>query len=370
MNCPHCGTVLPQGAQFCHVCNAPVVYTGYTMPQQGYMQSPMQSPMQAPVQGYPGYEQQPVNPQGYAGQQGMPQGYPGQPAPIQGYPTQPGAAQQIPGQPSPVQPSSYGQQGYTQYTQQAYPSSYSGYYAQPQPPKRDFSAAVSALTQIPRVFLDAFRDPATTLTGLMERRDIITGPVVVGVALLMTFLSSLVVCRGFVGMLFNMMGSSLSSDPAVLNQGISHIAGKIGPAVGGILTLCQLAAILIPLAVSLVYICGILKSRFSFELMCGLCAITTLPTLVGALAVMLSSLLSPLIGGILVAVSMGVSLSLLGSLLSRVSDKGAGPNVAAKTLCLSLCVLLVLAFVLLLGGMMLSGAVGSTINQLLGGSFL
>lgn len=64
MNCPKCGTLIPQGAAFCPVCNEPV--SAYVQP--GYM---------------PGYAQ------------GMPQGYP-QPGP--GAPMQPpaGGAQTMP----------------------------------------------------------------------------------------------------------------------------------------------------------------------------------------------------------------------------------------------------------------------------------
>lgn len=101
MNCPKCGTLIPQGAAFCPVCNEPL--SAYVQP--GYM---------------PGYAQ------------GMPQGYP-PPGPgvgvqppmsgAQGMQPPPAAQQPYMGaqqQPYPQQQNLY-RQSYAQYQQGTYP---------------------------------------------------------------------------------------------------------------------------------------------------------------------------------------------------------------------------------------------------------
>ena len=113
MNCPKCGTPIPQGAAFCPVCNEPL--SAYVQP--GYM---------------PGYAQ------------GMPQGYP-PPGPgvgvqppmsgAQGMQPPPAAQQPYMGaqqQPYPQQQNLY-RQSYAQYQQGTYPPGFQQPYSYGQP---------------------------------------------------------------------------------------------------------------------------------------------------------------------------------------------------------------------------------------------
>ena len=341
MNCPKCGSVLAPGAQVCPVCNEPLY--GYADPtayggfgaQSGYGSS-------AGMSGYPAntYGQ----PTGY----GQPNGYPqpggyGQPG---GYP-QPGAQ---PGMQPPAQGGypGYGQQPYG-YPPQGYPT-----FAQPAHQRGAFA---NALSYLPRVFTGSFRDPGNILQGMMERNDVFTGALVAGLALLLTFLGAMVVTRGMIALLFSgissLTGAQLANDTAGLNQGVSYIAGKIAPAVGGNATLCQFFAMLFPAAVSMVYLCAVCKLRFSWPLLGGFVAITTLPTLVVALLGMLLSLITPLLSLACIFVGQMVSYVLMGALLARATGKTDAELVTVKILCIGISMLLTVLFTLLVGGSLL-----------------
>lgn len=261
MNCPKCGTPIPQGAAFCPVCNEPL--SAYVQP--GYM---------------PGYAQ------------GMPQGYP-PPGPgvgvqppmsgAQGMQPPPAAQQPYMGaqqQPYPQQQNLY-RQSYAQYQQGTYPPGFQQPYSYGQPAAREANPLLTALSALPRTFLDSFTRPQEVLRGMLEKRDLLTGPIVAGLTLLLTFLCGMVVMRSFVGVLLSaisaLTGVSLASDAASMNQGISYIAGRIAPSVGGAAVLCQLIGMAVPALVFLVYLCGVAKVHFSWELLLGFVAVTTLP---------------------------------------------------------------------------------------------
>ena len=330
MNCPKCGTLIPQGAAFCPVCNEPV--SAYVQP--GYM---------------PGYAQ------------GMPQGYP-QPGP--GAPMQPpaGGAQTMPPpvsgaqgmppsaaqqpymgaqQPYPQQQSLY-RQSYAQYQQGTYPPGFQQPYSYGQPTTRDANPLLTALSALPRTFLDSFSQPQEVLRGMLEKKDRLTGPIVAALTLLLTFLCGMVVMRSFVGVLLSaistLTGVSLASDAASMNQGVSYIAGRIAPSVGGAAVLCQLIGMAVPALVFLVYLCGVAKVHFSWELaLCGmavsytqacglLSAVTGRPDaqllpvkmLLVALALALTLIVGGLVGGLLmrgVTQRVMVLLNSVGSLI-------------------------------------------------------
>ena len=136
MNCPKCGTPIPQDAAFCPVCNEPL--SAYVQP--GYM---------------PGYAQ------------GMPQGYP-PPGPgvgvqppmsgAQGMQPPPAAQQPYMGaqqQPYPQQQNLY-RQSYAQYQQGTYPPGFQQPYSYGQPAAREANPLLTALSALPRTFLDSF----------------------------------------------------------------------------------------------------------------------------------------------------------------------------------------------------------------------
>ena len=280
MNCPKCGTPIPQGAAFCPVCNEPLA--AYVQP--GYM---------------PGYPQGAAQP--YA-QQGM------QPQPPMGGPQQPypGAAPQ---QPYPQQ-TPY-RQSYAQYQQGSYPPGFQQPYNYGQTIERESNPLLAALSALPHTFLDSFLRPQEVLRGAMERRDRLTGPVVAGLTLLLTFLCGMVVMRSFVGVLLSaisaLTGVSLASNAASMNQGVSYIAGRIAPSVGGVAVLCQLIGMAMPALVFMVYVCGVAKVRFSLELLLGFVSVTTLPTVAVALLTMVLSLVSPWLSLLAALCGMAVS---------------------------------------------------------------
>ena len=345
MNCPKCGAVLPQGAQVCPICNEPAF--GYYQQPQGaayppYNQPyPQAQPGQAPAQPVqPTYPQpaqapqqpaQPTYPQGYQQPQGYnyPQGY--------------------------QQPQGYG------YPQQPYPT-----YAQPPKPRGAF---VNALTYLPRVVTGAFRDPGNILQGLMERDDFYTGAVIAGLSLLLTFLSAMVVTRGVIALLFSgisaVTGAALAGDAASMSQGVSYIAGKVAPSVGGNAVLCQLFAMLIPAGVSMVYLCAVRKLRFTWSLLSGFVAITTLPTVAVSLLSMLLSLITPLLALACVVVGQLVSSVLLCALLARATGKPDAELVRVKILVLGISALLTFIFVALVGGSLL-GTTFTRISSMFG----
>lgn len=327
MNCPKCGNPLPQGAAFCPVCNEPLAaYAAQPYPQQQGYQQPG-------VQGY----QQPAPQQGYQ------QAYAQQP-----YPQQGGYAQQ------PVY-----QQTYAQYQQGSYPPGYQQPYIYGQQPAKEPNALLSALSALPRTFLECFTRPGEALRGMMERRDLLTGPIAVGLVLLLTFLCGMVFMRGFIGVLLSaisaLTGVSLASDAASLNQGVSYIAGRLAPSVGGVAVLCQLIGMAVPLMVYMVYLCVICKARFSLELLLGFLSVTTLPTAAVALLAMLVSLLSPWLALTVVLCGMAVSYTLACGLLSLITGRTDAQLLPAKLALVSLSLLLTLVLGGLLGSLMMGG---------------
>ena len=248
MNCPKCGTLIPQGAAFCPVCNEPV--SAYVQP--GYMPGYTQGMPQS----YSNTRSSVAMPPPAGGAQGMPP-----PAAQQPYM---GAQQQ----PYPQQQSLY-RQSYAQYQQGTYQPGFQQPYSYGQPVAREANPLLTALSALPRTFLDSFTRPQEVLRGMLEKRDMLTGPIVAALTLLLTFLCGMVVMRSFVGVLLSaistLTGVSLASDAASMNQGVSYIAGRIAPSVGGAAVLCQLIGMAVPALVFLVYLCGVAKVHFSWS---------------------------------------------------------------------------------------------------------
>lgn len=361
MNCPNCGSVLPQGTQLCPVCNQVLSAGYYPYPQPDYMsQQPQQRYIQ-PQQGYMQVQQGPVQPQ---------QGYPGQ-QPQQGYGT-PGYGQATPYVPQanqadafpPHQHPFYGAMG-----QQGYPTGYQppyGAYGIPSP-RREQGAFLNALIQLPRTFLESFRDSGSALSDLMERRDVFTGPVVAGLCLLLSFLCAMVLTRGAVAAFFSLVETitrvSLASDAGGLSQGIARVASRIGPSVGGLTLVCQAMSMLIPLGVALVYLCGMCKVHFSWELLCGMLAITTLPTLAASLVAMFISLLLPALSLVVIVVGMAVSYAMLSGMLTRASGRSEGQGNLPRMVCIGISLFLTLVVILLVCAFTLNGMVTAMLVQ-------
>ena len=359
MNCPNCGAVLPQGAQGCQACG--MLFSG-SQDYPGYPQSPggYSGGFDPTVYGGADYIQQGYAQPGY-GTGGYPQGYDasgyGQGAYAPGF--DPTAYGQGYSQPS------YGQnQGYT-----GFPQGYQQVYGRYNMGGGDQGAFLGALGNLPRVLSDVFRNPGEALQGMIARNDLYTGGVIAVLSLLLTFFCAMLMTRSAVSAVFSglssITGTALAGDAASMNQGINYIAGKIATSIGGIATLCQVFALLLPLAVVLTYLCAIRRVRFSFLLASNLLALVTLPSIVASLLCMVLSLLSLYLGLAALLAGMVASYVLIAQLTVQITgmpEQSAAP-VKIALICLSEGVKAL--FIWLVGGALLASAM-TTVNSLIG----
>lgn len=346
MNCMNCGAVLPQGAQVCAACGAPV------SPMTGYQSYTAQNgfgggfdPTAYPMQGYPqgssqtGYQQS-------SSQAGYPQGGYGQGFGPGGYTPPPAYGQSF-------DPTAYGQNNYAQQEygglNSGYQNAYDGYRA-----GGERGAFLNALSYLPRVLSGLLRDPGETLQGMMERGDVYTGGVVAGLSLVLTFLAAMIMTRGAISLAFgglsSIFGFSPAGDAASMNQGINYIAGKVAPSVGGIAALCQVFALVLPAAVALVYLCTLRRVRFSYLLASNLLAITTLPSIAAALLCMVFSLLSPVLGVLMITLGEVCSYVLVCLVIAHITGQPEQHSAMVKLAIVCVSVVVKLLFIQLVGG--------------------
>ena len=325
MNCQKCGSLLPPGAQFCNLCNEPVMQTGFVSYNQ---QPPLYTQT---TQNYPPVRQD-YTTQGYPPvTQNYTQGYP----PVQGYgnpPTYPPASQQ--GYP-PTQPAAY---------PQGYQPVYGGY-SQPQN-AQGAGAFISALSHLPRMFIESFRNPGLVLRGMMERKDIYTAPVVLVLVLAAAFFCAVVTSKGGVSVLMSLL-SSFMGRALASRDGINSIANNIGTSIGGIAVLCQLLSVAFPVIVSLIYLCVVCKVRFSSELLCGFITIPALPTLPVAVLTMLGSLLSPVLPLLTILSGTVISYIFITDITAAAAGKANTGMVKARIVIILASTLLSLAAMML-----------------------
>lgn len=361
MNCPNCGAAVAPGMMNCPICNAglgyapqqwaqntqsyqPVYQQGYQQdfaPQQNWQQQSAQPPMGNGYADYTG-RMQPVQPQ---------QNYMQQSAPAQQYATQ-----------------GYQQQAYPGY-QQGYPQNYG--YQQPAQP----NPLMTILTELPRTFAGSFTNPGEVLRSLVERGDLFTCPIVVGVVLVVVFLGGMAAMRGVVSVLFgaiaSLTGISLASNDASMQQGINYIAGQVAPAVGGIAVLCQLIAIAVPVLVVLIYLCGVCKLPFSWHVTLGMVTVTTMPTVAFALLSMLLSFVSPWLCLLMMITGIVVAYLQLGNMITTITGAPETQLLPAKMICFPIAIVLTLVALWFVGGNLM-GNVFQHMLSLLGntGSFV
>ena len=258
---------------------------------------------------------------------------------------------------TPVQTAAY-QQSYVQYQQGSYPPGYQQPYPYSQPTQED-NSFLTVLGELPRAFLNSFTRPGEVLKGMVDRRDVYTCPVVAGVVLLLAFLGGMVVMRGFVGVLFDIVaalsGAKLAGSSASMNQGISYIAGRVAPSVGGIAALCQLICMLVPTVVFMFYICVVCKVMFSWELALGFLAVTSLPTVAVALLTMASSLLSPWAALVLMGCGTAISYTQACGMLGYITGRNEAQLMGGKLLCTVVSLALSLALCGVAGGLLMGG---------------
>lgn len=341
MNCPNCGATVAPGTMYCPICNANL---NYAPQQQWAPNNPTFQP--AYQQGYP---------QDFAPQQSWQQ--------QAQQPVNPGYMDYTASMP-PVQTQGYSQQNASQYAAQNY-QNYGGYQQQGYPQNYGYQQGVPAsplmslLTELPRTFAGCFTQPGEVLRSLVERGDLLTCPIVVGVVLVVVFLGGMAAMRGVVSVLFGLIASltgiSLASDSASMQQGINYIAGQVAPAVGGIAVLCQLIAIAVPVLVVLVYLCGVCKMPFSWHVTLGMVTVTTMPTVVFALLGMLLSFVSPWLCLLIMIVGIVIAYLQLSNMLNTITGIPDAQLLPAKMICFPIAILLTLALLWFVGGNLLGG---------------
>ena len=253
------------------------------------------------------------------------------------------------------------QQSYAQYQQNSYPTGYQQPYAYGQQPAHAENSFLNIVADLPRAFVNCFTRPGDVLRQMVERRDLYSSPVVAAVVLILTFLGGMVVMRGFVSVLFSMVatfsGVSMAASDAAMNQGISYIAGRVAPSVGGIAALCQLICMIVPTIVFIVYICVVCKITFSWELALGFLAVTSLPTVAIALLAMASSLITPWIALILMMCGMTISYTQACGMLALITGRSEQALMRGKLICAGLSVAVSLTLCGVVGGVLMGGVV-------------
>lgn len=251
------------------------------------------------------------------------------------------------------------QQSYAQYQQGSYPTGYQTPYLYGQMSSREDTGLLHTLSTLPRAFVESFTQPGEVLRAMVERRDRLTGPIVTALVLAMAFLSGVVIMRGFIGVLYSFItaltGASMGSTAASMNQGMSYIAGRIAPSVGGIAALCQLISMVIPTAVYMIYICLICHVTFSWELALGFLAVTSMNTVISSLLSMALSLLSPWLAILPMAVSMAVSYMHAGSMLGLITARSEAQIQRPRLVLTVICVVVTLLVSGIVGGLLMGG---------------
>ena len=259
---------------------------------------------------------------------------------------------------TPVQQPVY-QQSYAQYQPGSYPAGYQQPYPYSQPPEKE--SFLTVISDLPRAFLGSFTRPGEVLRQMVERRDLYSCPVTAAIVLLMSFLGGMVVMRGFVGVLFSLIsalsGVQLAASDASMNQGISYIAGRVAPSVGGIAALCQLICMLVPTIVFMVYICVVCKVMFSWELALGFLTVTSLPTVAAALLAMASSLITPWLAMIFAVCGAAVGYTQACGMLSLITGRSEQQLMQGKWICTCVSLAATLALCGVAGGLLMGGVV-------------
>lgn len=361
MNCPNCGAAVAPGTMYCPICNAGIG-NGYANQQPWAQNTQSYQPVYqqdfAPQQSWQQQTMQPPVNNGYMD-------FTSQMPPVQAqqtYMQQNPQAQQYAAQ-------GYQQQGYPGYQQQGYPQNY-GYQQMQQP-----NPLMNILTELPRTFAGCFTRPGEVLRSLVEKGDLFTCPIVVGVVLVVVFLGGMAAMRGVVSVLFGLIASltgvRLATNDASMQQGINYIAGQVAPAVGGIAVLCQMIAIIIPVLVMLVYLCGVRKLPFSWHVTLGMVTVTTMPTVAFALLGMLVSFVSPWLCLLTIIAGIVVAYLQLGSMMNTIVGGNDAQLLPAKMICFPIAILLTLVALWFVGGNLM-GNVFQHMLSLLGntGSFV
>ncbi len=321
MNCPRCGQPLAPNSAACAYCGEPVQTTGRRTQarSQNYQQD-----YNSQQGGYPQGYNQPVYPQGYSQQGGYPQ--------QNGYPQQQGGYAQ-PQQGYGYQQPGYGPQG-----------GYQQPYGNARPPRGPNPFAL-AFQKLPKNFLGAFTKPGETLQAMVEAKDYVTGPLVLATSLLFAFLSTLI------GMgRFSMMGMSFTTMAA---------------GVGGIAALLRLLSSTVMIGTLILYLCALVKVRFSAPLLTASAAVTGMPLAVVSVLNVLVSLISPLIALALTVAGMAASLCGLAGVIRKMNPDPAKEKGLPVVICVSAAALLIF----ILCALILYGVAMGALSSAFGGGY-
>lgn len=251
------------------------------------------------------------------------------------------------------------QQSYVQYQQGTYPSGYQTPYAQPQ--GHDEGGFLGALSDLPHAFMESFTHPGDVMRTMVERRDRFSWMIVSALVLLLAFLCGMVLMRGFLGILLRaisvLSGTPLASTDASMSQGVSYIAGRVAPMAGGIAALCQLIAMLVPAAVFMVYICGVCRVAFSWELLTSFVAVVSLNTVAVSILAMAGSLLTPWLAVGLILCGIAVSYVQAAGMLGMITARPDQQLMFGKLLCVVIALGLTLLLCGVAGGLLMGGVV-------------
>jgi hypothetical protein len=222
-------------------------------------------------------------------------------------------------------------------------------------------ALARALSDLPQVVRSAFTDPMGTLQGMMRRGDRLTGGVMVLLSLILAFLAGMILTKGALGMLFSAMsgltGLQLADSAASLNQGVGYLAGKVALSVGGIATLCQLIASLVPVVVAVAYLNLLRQLRFSFLMVSSLTAIVTLPNMLALLLAAVFSLITPYLALLMLFFGQVLSYVLLCNMAVRLADTDAARTIPLQASLICLSELMKIILIAVIGGALMNGVV-------------
>ena len=251
------------------------------------------------------------------------------------------------------------QQSYVQYQQGQYPQGYQTPYTYGSRQPHDDGGFLGALSDLPRAFADSFSRPAEVMRGLVERRDRFSWLIVSALVLVLAFLCGMVLMRGVLGMMLRaisvLSNTPLASTDASMSQGVSYIAGRVGPMAGGIAALCQLIAMVMPAAVFMFYICVVCRVAFSWTLLPSFLTVVSLHTVAFSLLAMAGSLLTPWLAVAVILCGMAVSYVQAVSMLSPITARPEPQLMVGKLVCVLVSLALTLAVCGIAGGLMMKG---------------
>jgi len=233
---------------------------------------------------------------------------------------------------------------------------------------REDNSFLTALSELPRAFCHSFTQPGEVLRGWVEKREHFSFPIVTVLVLLLSFLCGTVLLRGFVAVLyqaiFRLTGASLAGSAASLSQGVSYIAGRVGPMAGGIAVLCQLISMTVLGAVFMVYLGAVCRLSLSYELVTGFVTVISLNTAVTTVLAMACSLLSPWLSLMVMACGLVIGISQACGMLSLITGRSENQLFVSKLVLSGCSVLALLSVNGVVGSLLMNGVLQRVLGLL------